>query len=124
MKIINALPRISVGCVFFIFGIMQLINPEKWIGYLPTIISSFGDPLRFIFFNGIFDLFLGFFLLLGLFTRIVSFIGIIHLIGVILTFGFNDISVRDFGLLLVLVSVFLRGPDDYCLDNKFWKKRI
>lgn len=116
--------RLGVGSVFFIFGIMQLVNPENWIGYLPDFILSFGDAGRFIFFNGIFDLVLGFFLLIGLLTRVSAFIGILHLMGVIFSLGFNDIAVRDFGLLLVLISVLINGSDDYCLDRMIWKIKV
>ena len=59
---------------------------------------------------------------MGLFLRFFSFIGIIHLIGITALVGYNDIGIRDFGILLALIAVFLHGPDQYCIDF-LWNKR-
>jgi len=115
------LARYGVGIVFFLFGILQLINPQSWVSWLPEFIVNNFDPVTFIYVNGIFDLVIGAFLLVGFLTRIVALLGILHLLGVIFSLGFNDISIRDFGLLLVLVSVLLHGSDEWCLDKKIWK---
>jgi len=115
------LARYGVGIVFFLFGILQLINPQSWVSWLPEFIVNNFDPVTFIYVNGIFDLVIGAFLLVGFLTRIVALLGIFHLLGVIFSLGFNDISIRDFGLLLVLVSVLLHGSDEWCLDKKIWK---
>ena len=115
------LARYGVGIVFFLFGILQLINPQSWVSWLPDFIVNNINPVTFIYVNGIFDLVIGAFLLVGFLTRIVALLGILHLLGVIFSLGFNDISIRDFGLLLVLVSVLLHGSDEWCLDKKIWK---
>ncbi len=111
--------RFGVGIVFFLFGISQLIYPKAWISWIPSYVTQLIDPIIFIYINGSFDLIIGLLLLIGFLTRISAFLGIMHLIGVIYNIGFNDISIRDFGLLLVLVSVLLNGPDKFCFDNKF-----
>ena len=114
------LVRYGVGLVFFLFGISQLINPILWISWVPQFIPF--DPKVVVIANGIFDLFIGGFLILGLFLRVFSFIGIIHLIGITASVGYNDIGIRDFGILLALIAVFLHGPDQYCIDS-LWNKR-
>ncbi len=111
--------RWGAGIVFFLFGISQLINPENWLAWFPTL--NFIEPLTLIFVNGIVDLIIGFLLLIGLLTRIIAFLAVLHLVGVIFTLGYNDIAIRDFGLLLASLSVLFHGPDKLCLDKRFRK---
>ena len=123
---VPVLARYGVGIVFFIFGIDQLVRPGTWIAWVPNSIINFAtnfgaSDIHFIYFNGLFDLIVGFLLLAGLFVRAVALIGALHIAGIIFSLGYNDISVRDFGLLLVLISVFLNGPDELCLDKKLMK---
>lgn len=120
---VSVLARYGIGIVFFIFGIDQLVRPKAWITWTPESIINFATNLgvnniNLIYFNWLFDLTIGFLLLVGLFVRVTALIGTLHIIGIIFSLGYNDISVRDFGLLLVLISVFLNGPDELCLDKK------
>ena len=115
-----AIARWGVGVVFFIFGISQLLNPQSWMAYLPDFALTIGvSATNLIYMNGVFDLAIGILLLFGIFTRVVSLIGILHIIGIIISIGYNDVAVRDFGLLIVLVSVFLHGADKLCLVKRF-----
>ena len=111
-----AIARYGVGVVFFIFGISQLINPESWLGYLPSFVFNIGiSSTNLIYFNGVFDLAVGLFLFLGLFVRVFALLGSLHLLGIIVSLGFNDVAVRDLGLLIVLISIFLNGSDKLCI---------
>jgi uncharacterized membrane protein YphA (DoxX/SURF4 family) len=113
-----SIARYGVGVVFFIFGISQLLSPENWLGYLPSFTYNLGiTPGNLIFMNGIFDLVLGLFLLLGLFVRIFALLGSLHLIGIIVSLGYSDVAVRDLGLLIVLISIFLNEQDRLCLGK-------
>ncbi|MEN9625726.1 MAG: hypothetical protein RL557_54 [archaeon] len=114
-----AFVRFGVAIVFFLFGILQLIHPEEWILWIPGFMLDYINPVTFIYINGGFDIVIGGLLLLGLLTRTAAFFGILHLVSVILSVGFTDTGIRDFGLLLALVSVLLQGSDDFCLDRKF-----
>ena len=116
----QVLIRISMSLVFLWFGINQLINSEDFLGYLPDflLVSTFSE--NFIIFNGIFELILSILLLIGLFTRFASFFLAIHLLGIIISLGYNDIAIRDLGLMLVTFSIFLRGSDNWSLDK--WRK--
>jgi len=119
-KYAPVIARLGVGIVFFIFGIWQLSNPSSWFGYIPDFILNAGIfPGYVIFFNGILDFLIGFALLTGFFLRPAAALGILHLIITTTTLGFNDVSVRDFGLLVVLISVFLHGPDYFCLGKRY-----
>ena len=72
--------------------------------------------------NGIFEVVFGTLLVIGLFTRIVAFLFFLHTLVIMFSLGYNDISIRDFGLALASLSVYLYGGDKWCLDRKLKKK--
>ncbi|MBM3232674.1 DoxX family protein [Candidatus Pacearchaeota archaeon] len=115
--------RIGLSLVFLWFGINQLLYPLNWIGWVPGFASSTIDPFTIVFVNGISEIVFGVLLLIGLYTRIASFLLALHMLGITLSVGWNEIGVRDFGILMALISVFLHGADDYCLDKKLRKNR-
>jgi len=111
--------RIGIALVFLIFGIDQFIRPGAWFSYIPSGVLNYGiTEGSFILFNGLFDTLIGLFLLIGFFTRTASILAVLHLAGIIISMGYNDIAVRDFGLLIVALSVFLNGADKLCFDRR------
>src|SRR3989344_5102498 len=110
--------RLCVGVVFFLIGLDQLLKPTLWASYFPQTLPFGISVAQAVLANGIFDIVIGTLLLIGLLTRIASAIGVLHLIGVIYTLSYNDISIRDIGILLGALSVFLHGPDKLSLDKK------
>jgi len=118
--------RIALSLVFLWFGINQLIFPNMFLGYIPSWITQNPiiplEPGFIIMGNGIFEIVFGILLIAGLFTRLVSLFLGLHLIGIMLGLGYNDIAVRDFGLMLATISITLNGPDIWCLDNRHKKK--
>ncbi len=109
--------RIGLSLVFIWFGLNQLLYPLNWTGWVPMGISAMMDSHRIVLINGIFEIIFGVLLLIGLFTRVISFLLALHLLSITFFIGFNEIGVRDFGLTLALVSIFLNGPDALCLDK-------
>src|SRR3989344_1041674 len=114
------LTRIAISIVFLWFGITQIVNPEYLMGYLPNFILLSGYAKTFIYLNGIFEIAFGTLLIIGLFTRTVALLLTVHLLGIIIGLGYNDIAVRDFGLMLVTFAIFLGGKDKWCLD---WRRK-
>lgn len=128
--------RIGLALVFLWFGISQLVNTESFIGYIPSWISPHGaeivheHPLQLlhdvpipsvhiiILANGILETVFGLFLLIGLWTRVSAAILALHLFGIAISLGYNDIMIRDLGLALATASIFLSGPDRWCLDSR------
>ncbi len=108
------LVRLGIGSVFLLLGIDQLMNPEAWVAWMPSWIS-WTTPEQFFFMNGIFNSIIGFSLIIGFLTRIAALFAVLHLVGVLASLGYNDIAIRDFGLLLAALSVFLRGRDSWCI---------
>lgn len=114
--------RIGISIVFLWFGLNQIFSGDDFLGYLPTFVNSLPlQPLTFILLNGIFEVVFGLLLIVGLLTRISALLLGLHLLGIIFSLGYNEIAVRDFGLMIATVSVFIHGNDKWCLSNKLKK---
>jgi len=117
------LVRWGIGIVFLWIGIDIWVHTNYWITWLPQLAFQLPvDPKILILMNGTFDALFGALLLLGLFTRVSAFLMALHLIFVVISLGYNDIAVRDFGLLLATVGIFLHGTDKLCWDNTVRKR--
>jgi uncharacterized membrane protein YphA (DoxX/SURF4 family) len=112
--------RIAIAIVFLWFGFSQLKNPSSWTSMLPNFMSSSGNI--FIYINGIFEVMFAILLILGLYTRFVSFLLGLHLLDITYMVGYGPIGIRDFVLALATFSIFLTGPDEFCLDTIIRKK--
>ena len=60
---------------------------------------------------------LGMFLILGIYVRFSSFILGIHLLGISISLGYGQTMIRDLGLALATLSVFLNGRDRLCIQK-------
>ena len=111
--------RIGIGIVFLWFGLTNIFNPQTLIGYLPKFVQTLPiEPLSILLITGIFEVVFAIFLIIGLFTRLSSLLLFLHLVIVIIGIGYNDVAVRDFGLALATLAIFLHGPAKWCLDNR------
>ncbi len=111
--------RIGLALVILWFGVSQVMDRETWIGYLPGFVFNLPvSPELFVLVNGISEIILGGLLIAGLFTRIASGLLALHLLGITISLGYNEIAVRDFGLTMGMIAVFLNGKDEWCLDKK------
>lgn len=110
--------RIAVWCltaalviVFGWFGIEKFQNPLLWIGFLPMWTDGFLGVSKDIWLMVMGVLELLFALMLIIPVRRVRQAGALliaaHLVVVVLQVGLNDIGVRDLGLLLSSVALFL-----------------
>ena len=108
--------RIGIGMVFLWFGLTNLFNSDVLAGYLPQFAYSFSTYVFIL--TGIFEVIFGIFLLAGFHTRETAFLLFLHLIIIIIGLGYNDVAVRDFGLALATLAIFLHGPDKWCWDSR------
>jgi len=115
------LVRIGLGLVFFWFGLDKCQDPDTWQGWVPVFIHNrLPIPINlFLVGQGAVEVILGLFLVLGFLTRFSSLICALILAGIIFFSGFNEVMVRDFGLLAMAVSLFISGPKRISLDRKF-----
>jgi uncharacterized membrane protein YphA (DoxX/SURF4 family) len=112
--------RVGVSLVFLWFGSQQLLHTSEWVGLIPDWVPSLSGltAATLIHFNGAFEIVFGICLLVGYFTRISALLLGLHMLHIMTIVGYNDIGVRDFGLAMATISVFLHGMDKLCLDSR------
>jgi len=123
-KYSKPLLRISLSLVFLYFGYQQITNPAAWTGFVPSYALILGlTAEKLVLINSLLELSLGTLLLIGLYTRLSSLILSLHLLAIAHSIGFNPLGIRDLGLALATLAIFLNGPDKFCLDNKLNKNK-
>ncbi|OGN05224.1 MAG: hypothetical protein A2746_01005 [Candidatus Yanofskybacteria bacterium RIFCSPHIGHO2_01_FULL_44_22] len=107
----NLILRLGLAFVFFWFGIDKFMQPEYWLNaWVPEnvvrFVAQFGlSGIAFIYLNAIFEILIATSLALNIFSALFSFLGAAFLLVVIFTHGFNEVLVRDMGLLGGFLSV-------------------
>lgn len=117
--------RVGIALVFLWFGTEQLLDTNSWVNMIPdTIVNLSGMSAEtLVCINGIFEVIFGLALLVGFFTRLSALLLALHLVNIIFVVGYNSIGVRDFGLMMASFSIFLSGPDAWCLDKFLTKNQ-
>lgn len=118
--------RVGMALVFLWFGTDQIIEPNAWVAYIPDwVISSSGlSATTIVYLNAAFEIFFGMALFLGFFTRFVAFFIMLHMIDITYTVGLDAIGVRDFGLAVATIVIWLNGADFFTLDNFMKKEEV
>ncbi len=112
--------RVSMGLVVLWFGMSQLLDAQAWIGFLPDFTASLPiSQINLVYFNGAFEVIFSLLLILGFYTRWVALILALHLFDIAYIVGYDAIGVRDFGLALSTLTVFMQGEDALSLDARF-----
>ena len=112
-----AILRWSLALVFLYFGFSQAVSPSSWASLVPEFLTkSVFSANNLVVMNSILEITLGIFLMLGLYTKFSSFVLSIHLLFIAISMGFSPIGVRDFGLTIATLSIFLSDLDRYTLD--------
>lgn len=102
----------ALAFVFGYFGIDKFVSPEIWIGWIPLWMDGLLGMSLDTWLSMIGALEVLFALLLVIPIRLVQRTGAVlialHLLGILTQVGWNDIAVRDIGLLLAdLALLFL-----------------
>lgn len=118
-----AVLRVGLALVFLWFGSQQLLETERWTGFVPeAIVAMSGLSAELLVrANGVFEIIFGSLLLLGFQTRIVALLLALHMFQITGTVGYSAIGVRDFGLSVATLAIFLQGADEYGLDKLLGK---
>ena len=99
--------------MFFWFGVDKFIHPAYWLNaWVPAWAVNWAARLgvtgnQFIYMQGILEVIIGLSLISGVFARFFSLVGAMFLIIVLFVIGFNEIAVRDIGLIGGLLAIFL-----------------
>lgn len=110
--------RICIALIIMWFGFQQLLYPSQWIDFLPGFVDSLPlSHITFIHLNGWFEVFASLLMIMGLFTRTATALIAIHLVGIVFTLGYSAIAIRDIGLIIALVSIFMNGDDSWSISN-------
>ena len=111
--------RLGLGGVFLWFGVDKFISPLNWIGWIPGWLSPLlpMSQYTFIYTLGVIEVITGVLVLVGYYTRIAAVVAGLQLLGIIISFGFNDIMIRDMGLLFLAASIVLLGAGTFSLDR-------
>lgn len=115
--------RLGLGGVFVLFGIDKFFHPEFWSVFMPEWFFSFlpVEVFTFIYLLGVFEIIVGSAVLIGFYTKISAVICAAFLLGIIASLGFNDVMIRDAGLLFLALGIASLGAGSRSLDNKFRK---
>ena len=115
--------RIGIALVFIWFGVNQFLDTVSWTAYVPQwmVSISFLSAATLVHLNGVFEIVFGAALLLGFFTRVAAFLLMLHMIDITFIVGLDSIGVRDFGLSIATIAVWLNGMDFLTLD-RFMKR--
>ena len=117
-KLAPAVLRYGMVAVILWFSIQQFINTQSWTAYVPdSVVSMSGmSATTFVYINAVFELVFGLLLLIGWQTRLAAFLLGAHLLDIMWVVGYGEIGVRDFGLAIATLVVFMQGADFLCLD--------
>jgi len=112
--------RYGMAAVILWFSLAQFFNASQWTAYIPdSIVSMTGiSATILVYFNATFELVFGILLVFGWQTRIVAFLLAAHLFDIMYVVGYGEIGVRDFGLAVATLVVFMNGSDILCIQQK------
>ncbi|MEK7515279.1 MAG: DoxX family membrane protein [Patescibacteria group bacterium] len=108
--------RLSLAIVFMWFGVHKILEPQYWVdAWLPQWMIAFVERLSvgapdFIRLQGVGETLLGIGLASGLLVRWCAAAGAALLAVVLMIYGFNEVTVRDIGLLGACLALALWPP--------------
>ena len=117
--------RLGLAAVFIWFGVSQILNQGPWVSLVPTAVASMLGTTKamLVLFNGIAEVTAGTLLAFGVLTRWVAILLALHLASISFDLGLNAIAVRDFGLCVACVTLFLSENDPLALMPEWPMKK-
>lgn len=115
--------RCGIGLVFLLFGVDKFLHMNVWSAYMPQWLPPLlpFSMTTFLYFQGALEAVLGFFLIIGFWSRTSAFICVLILVGIIASLGINEITIRDFGLLMGALALSFREQTKWSVDAVFKK---
>jgi uncharacterized membrane protein YphA (DoxX/SURF4 family) len=111
--------RFGMVAVILWFSLQQFLHNDLYTAYIPDSIVALThmSANMLVFFNAVFELGFGILLVFGWQTRIVALLLALHLFDIMYVVGYGEIGVRDFGLAVATLVVFMNGPDMLCIQR-------
>lgn len=120
LRISHLILRVSFAFVFLWFGIDKFVHPDYWINawvplwFLAILERLNMEPVKFIYLNGIFEIVVSLGLVFNILVKTFSFLAVLFLAAVMLSVGFNEVIIRDVGLIGIgLALIFWNGRKKY-----------
>jgi uncharacterized membrane protein YphA (DoxX/SURF4 family) len=114
--------RIGLGGVFLYFGISHLVSPVQSTKWVPEGVAALlPNILTFIYVLGAVEVIVGLLVLIGFLTRVAASLAVVILLGIITALGFNEIMIRDTGLMFLALGLAIAGPGCHSVDEKLKK---
>ena len=117
LRISHLILRLSLAIVFLWFGIDKFFHPVYWLNaWMPDFVINLGTIFHIsanslVYSIGVIELLVGISLASNMFIDFFAIIAIVFLIGISLFYGFNEVLVRDIGIIGGLLAlVFWPNP--------------
>jgi uncharacterized membrane protein YphA (DoxX/SURF4 family) len=109
----------KAAVTLLLFGFRYVLSAGSYTDVLPEFLLEMGgfDHEYFVIARGIVLLFLAGFLLFGLFTRMASGLLVLDAILAVLASSNSRLIVYDFGLFVLVLTIFFIGPDPWSMDK-------
>ena len=105
-KHVRWLLRLGLAFVFGWFGVDKFLNVDAWYGWIPFWLD-FVPETQFLYAVGVIEVILAFFLLINRYVRLAALVCAAFMIGIVVSFGINEITVRDIGLIAMALALAL-----------------
>ena len=112
--------RYGLSVVFLWFSFEQFLHNQTWTAYIPDSIVAMTHLSAnvLVFCNAVFELVFGLMLVFGVQVRLAALLLALHLFDIMYVVGYGEIGVRDFGLALATLVIFMNGPDELAFRPK------
>jgi uncharacterized membrane protein YphA (DoxX/SURF4 family) len=112
--------RYGMAAVILWFSFAQFSHTSLWTAYIPDSIVSMTrlSAVALVYLNATFELIFGILLVFGWQTRVVALLLAVHLFDIMYVVGYGEIGVRDFGLAVGTLVIFMNGTDMLCIQQK------
>lgn len=108
-ELTNVVLRFAVGSVFLWLGIDKWIHPDAWYGWMTSSALTYlpASPESVLWIGGAAEFAVGALLVAGKHVQLASAAAGIFLATVALSFGPNDVTVRDSALIGACLALFI-----------------
>ena len=111
-KHVHLVLRLGLAFVFGWMGIDKFLNVSAWYGWVPEFLTFLPqDP--FLYVVGVVEVVLALLLLAGRFVRFAALACAVLMGGIVLSFGLNDATIRDIGLIAMAIALALMPERKY-----------
>jgi uncharacterized membrane protein YphA (DoxX/SURF4 family) len=107
------------------FGVSQLMEPSQWIGYLPgwAFTQSVISTTTLVYMNGVVEVLLPLLLIFNQYSRAIAFLLAVHMVTIIFHLGYDEIAVRDFGILVGFVALIFMSKNSSIISKYLKRKK-